>query len=178
MTMTTLDAEESFHCAAGSDGEETSSICCAIDSDLTSRSSLESNSEDERDAEVMKGGDDGRKQADFPLLEMSSLSDDTTSFLQLVQNDGPLFAAILEFQGGGGIDLPRNRIRQQRRRLENPSAAMATDLAQETHMQFTELITKSGNLDQRQFWSEMSQECCDEFLCHIFLPGEAGGCVF
>jgi hypothetical protein len=137
--------------------------------ELSSHSSIESYTNAEED--IATTTRESSITLDFLSLQdpSSSLSDDDVKcFWKMVQQSPHLYTGLIEFH--------RSHAKRHRRRLETPSAAAGMDQAEALRTQFTDIVVKqSGTLEHQQFWSKMSPELCDKFLCHIFLPAELGG---
>ena len=65
---------------------------------------------------------------------------------------------------------------QHNKRLETPSAHLATSKADETRERFErDVLETVGNVEQKRLWSELSADEQDEFICRIFMPPMLGG---
>lgn len=65
---------------------------------------------------------------------------------------------------------------QHNKRLETPSAHLATSQAAETRKRFErDVVEADGNAEQKRLWSELSVDERDEFICRIFMPTILGG---
>ena len=152
--------------------EDADSCGCAI-VDLSSQSSMESCTNGAEDDAI--AGRENDIALEFLSLQVASTvdsdSDAVKIFYEMIQHSPSLYNPTVDFRC--------NNFECDHRRMENPSAAAAMNHAEEIRKQFDDKVIKvSGTLEEQKFWSSMSSEECDEFLCRIFLPPSLGGLLF
>mmetsp|Transcript_33782 Transcript_33782/g.99548 ORF Transcript_33782/g.99548 Transcript_33782/m.99548 type:complete len:107 (-) Transcript_33782:272-592(-) len=65
---------------------------------------------------------------------------------------------------------------QKNKRLETPSAHLASSQAEDTRKRFErDVVEADGSAEQKRLWSELSVDEQDEFICRIFMPSILGG---
>ena len=65
---------------------------------------------------------------------------------------------------------------QKNKRLETPSAHLASSQAEDTRKRFErDVVEADGNHEQKRLWLDLSVDEQDEFICRIFAPSILGG---